>query len=89
MRAVGVSRHDSAQMGRFVRMFFSRPVAVQAIKVASVVGPILLMVNHGEHVLAYPFSLETLRRLAMNMAVPYLVSSYSSARTAMRAAPGA
>jgi len=71
-------------MGRFVRTFFSRPVALQAIKVASVVGPILLMVNHSEHVLAHPFSLETLQKLAMNMTVPYLVSSYSSARTAMR-----
>ena len=72
-------------MDRFLRAFVSRPVAVQAIKVASVVGPILLMVNHGEHVLAAPFSLETLRKLAMNMMVPYMVSSYSSARTAMRA----
>ena len=71
-------------MERFARAFFSRPVAVQAIKVASVVGPILLMVNHGAQVLATPFTLATLQKLAMNMLVPYLVSSYSSARTATR-----
>lgn len=71
-------------MSRFVRTFCSRPVAVQAIKVASVVGPILLVVNHGEQVLAHPLSLETLRKLIMNMAVPYLVSSYSSTRTTLR-----
>lgn len=71
-------------MASFARAFFSRPVAVQAIKVASVVGPILLMVNHGEQVLATPFSLESLQKLATNMLVPYLVSSYSSARTVTR-----
>jgi hypothetical protein len=73
-------------MQRFFSAFFSRPVMLQAVKVASVVGPILLMVNHGEQVLASPLSVETLRKLAMNLTVPYLVSSYSSARTAMRTA---
>jgi hypothetical protein len=72
-------------MRPFLSAFFSRPVMLQAVKVASVVGPILLMVNHGEQVLASPLSVETLRKLAMNLTVPYLVASYSSARTVMRA----
>ena len=75
-------------MQRFVRAFVSRPVVVQALKVASVVGPILLLVNHGEQVWASPFSLETLRKLALNMTVPYLVSSYSSARMVLRDVSG-
>ncbi|MBM4244137.1 MAG: hypothetical protein FJ148_10020 [Deltaproteobacteria bacterium] len=55
----------------------------RACGVASVVSPMPLLVNHLDLVLAQPLSLEVLRRLAMNFVVPYLVSSYSSARAAL------
>lgn len=68
----------------FCKVFFSREVVVRACKVASFVAPVLLLVNHFDMVIEAPLSLSTLRKLAMNFAVPYLVSSYSSTSTAVR-----
>jgi len=39
-------------------------------------------VNHSDLVLAAPLSATVLRKFALNFLVPYLVSSYSSARAA-------
>lgn len=69
---------------RFVRAFFSRPVALRACRVACVVAPILLLVNHFELVVDAPFGSRTLRQLGLNFLVPYMVSSYSSAQAAIR-----
>jgi len=55
---------------------------LQACRVASVVAPVLLLVNHTDLVLRHPISLATAQKLALNFMVPYLVSSYSAARTA-------
>ncbi len=67
----------------FWHSFFSRAVALQACRVASVVAPALLLVNHSDLVLRDPFSVAVGTRLALNFVVPYLVSSYSAARTAV------
>jgi hypothetical protein len=72
----------SRGVGRFARAFVSRRVVLQACKVACVVSPTLVLLNHAELVLSRPFSLAVLRRLALNFLVPYLVSSYSMARVA-------
>lgn len=70
-----------------VRTFFRHATAPATVRracgVASVVSPMLLLVNHIDLVLTQPLSPEVLRRLAMNFVVPYLVSSYSSARAAL------
>jgi hypothetical protein len=66
----------------FVSAILSRRVARQACQVACVVSPVLLLLNHSELLLTQPFSAAVLRKLALNFAVPYLVSSYSAARTA-------
>ncbi len=66
----------------FLRSFFSRAIALQACRVASVVAPALLLVNHTELVLRHPLSVAVGQKLALNFVVPYLVSSYSAARTA-------
>jgi hypothetical protein len=62
----------------------SREVALRACKVAAVVAPVLLLVNHSDLLMTAPLSWVTLRNLALNFAVPYVVSSYSSAATAAR-----
>lgn len=69
----------------FLRHASARQTVRRACGVASVVSPLLLLVNHLDLVLTRPLSLEVLRRLAMNFVVPYLVSSYSSARAALAA----
>lgn len=67
----------------FLHHATARETVRRACGVASVVSPLLLLVNHLDLVLTQPLSLEVLRRLAMNFVVPYLVSSYSSARAAL------
>lgn len=66
----------------FLHNFFSPATALQACRVASVVAPALLLVNHFDLVLQHPLSFATAQKLALNFVVPYLVSSYSAARTA-------
>ena len=73
----------------FLRSFFSREIALQACRVASVVAPALLLVNHTELVPRHPISFAVAQKLALNFVVPYLVSSYSAARTAVTKPPAA
>ncbi len=65
----------------FASAFFRPSTRWQAFKVASVVAPLLLVVNHGELLLSAPLSIDALRHFALNFLVPYLVSSYSTAST--------
>lgn len=67
----------------FLRSFFSPTIALQACRVAGVVAPTLLLVNHADLVMRHPLSLAVGQKLALNFLVPYLVSSYSAACTAM------
>ncbi len=67
----------------FLRAFFARSTALRGCKVAAVVAPVLLVVNHGELLLRDPFSLAVLRHLSLNLLVPFFVSSYSSAKAAV------
>jgi thioredoxin len=70
-----------SQLAVFFGCFFNRAIILRACAVASVVAPVLLLLNHPDLVLAHPLSIVTAKKLAMNFAVPYLVSSYSAART--------
>ena len=70
------------KLAAFFRCFFDRAIVLRACSVASVVAPVLLVLNHTDLVLSHPLSIATAKKLAMNFAVPYLVSSYSAARTA-------
>lgn len=74
------------RVGQFARAFVSRRVVAQACKVACIVSPTLVLVNHTELVLSQPFSFAVARRLALNFLVPYLVSSYSAARVSAKVA---
>jgi thioredoxin 1 len=65
-----------------LRTFFSPAIALQACRVASVVAPALLLLNHADLLLRHPLSLAVGQKLALNFLVPYLVSSYFAARTA-------
>ncbi len=72
----------------FVRAFFSPATRSRACKVASLVAPLLLLVNHSDLLLRAPLSFAVLRHLALNFLVPFLVSSYSAARAATEDAAG-
>ncbi|MCC7194660.1 MAG: thioredoxin family protein [Gemmatimonadaceae bacterium] len=66
-----------------LRSLVARSTIVRACRVASVIAPVLLLVNHAELVLSQPIGWAVLKRLGANFIVPYLVSSYSSARAAV------
>jgi len=55
-----------------------RAVVVRALVVATIVGPILAMINHGEKILALDISQVDLWKIALTFLVPYSVSTVSS-----------
>ena len=65
-------------MAGFVALMFSAPVLRNAIKVSLVVGTCLNLINHGGTI--YHGGAPEWGKLALNYAVPFMVSSYSAAR---------
>ena len=57
---------------------FRRDVVVRAVKVALVVGTLLIAINHGDAVVAGDVDAERALRMLLTMFVPYAVSTYSS-----------
>lgn len=75
-----------AQQGgvrRFLAHWFRRETMNRALKVASVVGPILTLINQYDVLLRLEFSLRFWMKVLLTFSVPYCVSSFSSARTYM------
>jgi hypothetical protein len=73
----------SSSLRRFVHYWFLRETVVRALKVASVVAPILTIINQYDTLLRGDFSLHLLLKFLLTFMVPYSVSSFSSARTYM------
>ena len=63
-------------------MFFDiamrRDVVARALKVAAIVGTILVAINHGGALLAGEFAAERWLQVVLTYFVPYGVSTYSS-----------
>ncbi|MBI5154114.1 nitrate/nitrite transporter NrtS [Candidatus Poribacteria bacterium] len=59
----------------------SKPVVRRSLRVAGVVGSILLLVNHGDAILARDVSIGRVVRILLTYLVPYGVSTYSSVMT--------
>ncbi len=68
---------------RFLYHWFRRETVKRALKVASVVGPILTVINQYDLLLNLEFSPRLGLKIALTFLVPYSVSSYSSARAYM------
>jgi len=69
----------------------SRSVVQRATVVALVVGSILVIINHGDAIVRGDLSAGRLLRIALTIAVPYCVSTYSSVsalRDSARPQPG-
>lgn len=64
----------------FLKIVLSRPVVTNAIKVALVVGTILVLINHGGRVFDGSLSGGNIFQMIFTYFVPYCVSSYSSAK---------
>ncbi len=63
----------------FVKNFFRRETVVRAIKVAVIVGPILIIINHHDALLRFELHHHLYIKIALTFLVPYFVSAYSSA----------
>lgn len=65
-------------MERWFSLFVSPPVVRRGIKVALVVGAILIAINHGDAILAGELSSDRYLKMGLTVLVPYLVSTTSS-----------
>lgn len=65
-------------MERWLSLFVSPPVVRRGIKVALVVGAILIAINHGDAILAGELSSDRYLKMGLTVLVPYLVSTTSS-----------
>ena len=59
-------------------IFFSKPVASRAVKVALIVGIILAFINHGGVILSGSISSECWIKMLLTCFVPYTVSSITA-----------
>ncbi len=60
--------------------WFAAQTVRRAVTVAAIVGPILVLINHGEALFALEVTPRLLAKILLTFLVPYVVSSYSSAR---------
>jgi hypothetical protein len=74
---------SSSSAALWLRLATSREVATGAVLVSSVVGTVLNLINQGDRILA-GFEGFDLARGALNYVVPFLVSTWSATRVAVR-----
>ena len=65
-------------MKEWLREAFEASVRQRALRVAAVVGSILLAINHGDAILHGDIGLDRALRMILTMLVPYIVSTVSS-----------
>ena len=63
----------------FFSIAFSGGVVARAVKVAAVVGCMLIAINHGDALLAGDIDGVRLTKILLTLLVPYCVSVYSAA----------
>jgi hypothetical protein len=56
----------------------SPPVVRRALKIAAVVGTVLILINHGDALLKGDVSVGRIFKMGLTVLVPYLVSTISS-----------
>lgn len=74
---------QSFAVRRFLHYWFIRETVHRALKVACVVGPILTTINQYDVILRGEWSFHLFSKILLTFAVPYSVSSFSSARAYM------
>jgi hypothetical protein len=66
-------------------IFFSKPVAARAVKVALIVGIILAFINHGDLILTGQLTPACWIKMFATCLVPYTVSSVTATLAALEA----
>jgi hypothetical protein len=65
-------------MKNWIKIAARRDVFLRGLKVAGVVGTVLVAINQGDFLLAGNMSADALWKIPMTYCVPYCVSTYSS-----------
>jgi hypothetical protein len=63
---------------RWLHIAVRRDVVHRSVKVASIVGTILALINHADRLLPYSLDFAAWVKIAMTFCVPYCVSTYAS-----------
>lgn len=69
----------------FLSRWFARSNLLRALKVAIIIGTILILINQGDQIWAG--NMPPFWKILLTYLVPYLVSSYSGAQATNRAKP--
>jgi len=64
----------------FFRNFVRRETTMRALKIAFVVAPVLIIINHFDTIIHNDFSATFYIKSFLTFLVPYTVSAYSSAK---------
>jgi hypothetical protein len=70
----------NSRISVFFKNFFRRETTNRALKVALVVAPILIIINHHDAILESSFTRLFFLKCSLTFLVPYFVSAYSSAK---------
>ncbi len=62
----------------WLKIALQKNILMRAIKVALVVGSILMLINHGDLILSNGLSIKEFIKITLTYLVPYCVSTYSS-----------
>jgi len=65
-------------MNEWLRLAISESVVRRAVRVAAIVGTVLIAINHGDAILSGDISPLRWFRIVLTVCVPYCVSTYSS-----------
>ncbi|TDJ69300.1 MAG: hypothetical protein E2O35_01575 [Proteobacteria bacterium] len=65
-------------MKRWLHIAFRADIARRSVKVASIVGTILALINYGDRMLPYSLDANAWVKIATTYCVPYCVSTYAS-----------
>jgi hypothetical protein len=60
------------------RLAFDRAVVRRALRIAAVVGAVLIAINHGDRIVSGTVDARALLKMGLTVVVPYLVSTVSS-----------
>jgi hypothetical protein len=82
LRHISQSRNAAmnSSLSIFFKNFFRKETTNRAIKLALVVAPILIIINHHDEILDLNFTRLFFIKCALTFLVPYCVSAFSSAR---------
>ena len=65
-------------MNDWLRLALSGPVVRRGLMYAVIVGPILILINHGDALLHAQITAPQVAKMGLTVVVPYLVSTFSS-----------